>query len=78
MRGLCHDATLLVNINTIRKCTILDGVSTKTALYYFFCIILQKQFYFSDNGAAILMFTADFDVKEYEIFVPRCFEFTAI
>lgn len=41
-------------------------------------MILQKQFYFSDNGAAILMFTADFDVKEYENFVPRCFEFTAI
>lgn len=41
-------------------------------------MILQKQFYFLDNGAAILMFTADFDVKENEIFVPRCFDATAL
>lgn len=41
-------------------------------------MILQKQFYFLDNGAAILMFTADFDVKENEIFVPRCFDSTAL
>lgn len=43
-------------------------VSTKTTLYYFFIVwFYKKQFYFRRNDTAMLLFTADFDVRENEI-----------
>lgn len=59
---------LVNNTDTIRKSTI-TRCKYENSTFLFFCMILQNKFYYPDIRAAILMFTADFDVKEVGIFM---------